>query len=73
MQKAFFSAQSAPSLAVVQLIGRRTYEKGMGDLYELLQSPVLLRQVGYGLAEVVVAGLFPELKGLVLEVQRGHV
>lgn len=50
--------------ALVRLVGRTPYNEGVQDLYELMQSPTFMRQLGYGLLEIGVLHLCPELKDL---------
>ena len=42
----------------------------MRDLFEMLQSPAFCAQLGYGVLEVAVAYLFPELKPLFRHLQQ---
>ena len=51
-------------VALVRLVGRSPYNEGIHDLYEMLQSPIFVRQLGYGLLEIIGLHLCPELKGL---------
>ena len=41
----------------------------MQDLFEMLQSPTFDMQLGYGLLEIGVIALFPELKPLFLQLE----
>ena len=50
--------------ALVRLVGRTPYNEGAQDLFELMQSPTFMRQLGYGLLEIGVLHLCPELKDL---------
>lgn len=43
----------------------------MRDLFDMLQSPTFCAQLGYGVMEVAVAHLFPELKPLFRSLQHG--
>ncbi|CAL5096463.1 unnamed protein product [Urochloa decumbens] len=54
----------APS-TLVSLVGRKDYEKCAQDIYFFLQSPVCLKQLAFGLLEVLVLAAFPELDGTV--------
>jgi sorting nexin-13 len=44
---------------------------GMQDLFDMLQSPTFCSQVGYGVLEIAVVHLFPELKSLFRTLQHG--
>eukprot|EP00898_Chlorokybus_atmophyticus_P007493 jgi/Chlat1/7745/Chrsp66S07220 len=57
--------------AVVSLIGKRRYQKGTMDVYEFVQSPTFTRQLGYGLLELLIVTVFPELQALVMDVRSG--
>jgi sorting nexin-13 len=58
---------------LVKLVGNKAYVAGVTDLWELMQSPTFMRQLGYGALEVVSLHLCPELKGMfaALEPVRG--
>ena len=55
--------KKAPA-TLVRLLGRTPYNEGVQDLYEMMQSPTFMRQLGYGVLELVSIHLCPELKGL---------
>ena len=44
---------------------------GMPDMFDMLQSPTFCSQVGYGVLEIAVVHLFPELKSLFRTLQHG--
>ncbi|CAN6327120.1 unnamed protein product [Urochloa humidicola] len=54
----------APS-TLVSLVGRKDYEKCAQDIYLFLQSQVCMKQLAFGLLEVLVLAAFPELDGTV--------
>lgn len=60
---------SAPP-ALVRLLGQRCYNRSMQDLYDMLQSTTFTQQIGYSILELLLVGLFPELKPLVLSIQQ---
>eukprot|EP00803_Ostreobium_quekettii_P004985 evm.model.scf_463.2 EVM.evm.TU.scf_463.2 scf_463:20967-31329(+) len=47
-----------------RLLGKSTYLKGIQDLYDMLQLPTFMTQLGYGVVEIVVLALYPELEDL---------
>lgn len=49
---------------LVRLVGRGAYVNGVTDLWEMMQSPTLVRQLGYGVLEILSVHLFPEMKGM---------
>ena len=55
---------------LVRLLGRGSYMKAMKDVYDLLQLPTFVRQIGYGIVEIVLLALFPELKDLFAKIHR---
>jgi len=55
--------KKAPS-PLLRLVGRTPYNEGVEDLYEMIQSPTFMKQLGYGLLEIATLHLCPELKGL---------
>ncbi|KAJ9537805.1 hypothetical protein OSB04_030538 [Centaurea solstitialis] len=57
----------APS-TLVSLIGHNQYKRCAKDVYYFLQSEVCLKQLGYGLLELVIITVFPELHDIVTEV-----
>ena len=48
--------------AFTRLVGRGTYLRGMRDIHDMLQLPTFLTQIGYGVLEIAVLALYPELK-----------
>ena len=60
----------AAIVRLVRLLGRGSYMKAMKDVYDLLQLPTFVRQIGYGVVEIVLLALFPELKDLFAKIHR---
>lgn len=56
--------------ALVSLIGHRQYRRCAKDVYYFLQSSVCLKQLGYGMLELVIISIFPELRDLILEIHQ---
>ena len=63
--------KKAPT-ALLRLVGRTPYAEGVQDLYEMIQSPTFMRQLGYGLLEIAALHLCPELKGLFQSLEHGE-
>ncbi|KAH6791599.1 phox domain-containing protein [Perilla frutescens var. hirtella] len=58
---------------LVSLIGQKQYRRCARDLYYFLQSTVCLKQLGYGILELVLVSVFPELRDLVLDIhEKSH-
>ncbi|KAK9071170.1 hypothetical protein SSX86_009738 [Deinandra increscens subsp. villosa] len=57
----------APS-TLVSLIGHNQYKRCAKDIYYFLQSDVCLKQLAYGLLELVIITVFPELHDIVTDV-----
>lgn len=55
---------NAPA-ALVGLVGRKEYERCAQDIYFFLQSAVCLKQLAYGLVEMLLLAAFPELHDIV--------
>ncbi|KAL8540327.1 hypothetical protein ACS0TY_001798 [Phlomoides rotata] len=53
---------------LVSLIGNKQYKRCAKDIYYFLQSTVCLKQLGYGILELVLISLFPELRELVRDI-----
>lgn len=54
--------------ALVSLIGHKQYKKCAKDIYYFLQSTVCVKQLAYGILELLVISVFPELRELVLDI-----
>lgn len=54
---------NAPA-ALVGLVGRKEYDHCAKDLYYFLQSSVCLKQLAYGLLELLLLSAFPELENV---------
>ncbi|XP_076956293.1 uncharacterized protein LOC143631409 [Bidens hawaiensis] len=50
---------------LVSLIGQKQYKQSAIDIYYFSQSAVCLKQLGYGLLELVVITVFPELRDII--------
>ncbi|KAK6136819.1 hypothetical protein DH2020_029442 [Rehmannia glutinosa] len=53
---------------LVSLIGHKQYKRCARDIYYFLQSTVCLKQLGYGILELVLISIFPELRDIVMDV-----
>ncbi|CAL5378691.1 unnamed protein product [Camellia sinensis] len=63
------SSDGAPT-ALVSLIGHKQYHRTARDLYYFLQSTICLKQLAYGILELVLVSVFPELRDLVLDIHQ---
>nr|XP_043620033.1 uncharacterized protein LOC122591870 [Erigeron canadensis] len=59
--------KGAPT-TLVSLIGHKQYKRCAKDVYYFLQSAVCLKQLGYGLLELALITVFPELQDIILDV-----
>ncbi|KAI3786311.1 hypothetical protein L1987_39903 [Smallanthus sonchifolius] len=57
--------KGAPT-TLVSLIGRKQYKRSAKDVYYFLQFAVCLKQLGYGLLELALITVFPELQSIML-------
>ncbi|GAA0141199.1 hypothetical protein LIER_02399 [Lithospermum erythrorhizon] len=53
---------------LVSLIGHKQYRRCAKDIYYFLQSPTCLKQLAYGILELVLLSLFPELRELIKDI-----
>ncbi|XP_060168306.1 uncharacterized protein LOC132599107 isoform X1 [Lycium barbarum] len=53
---------------LVSLIGHKQYRRCARDLYYFLQSTICLKQLTYGVLELVLISVFPELRDLVKDI-----
>ncbi|KAK1395075.1 Phox-associated domain Phox-like Sorting nexin C-terminal [Heracleum sosnowskyi] len=53
--------------ALVGLIGHNQYKQCAQDIYFFLQSRICLKQLTYGILELVLVSIFPELQEIVLD------
>ncbi|XP_073312431.1 uncharacterized protein [Primulina huaijiensis] len=53
---------------LVSLIGQKQYKRCARDVYYFLQSSVCLKQLGYGILELILISVFPELRDIVTDV-----
>ena len=44
----------------------------MQDVFDLLQSPTFVSQLGYGILEILAVNTFPELKTLFRGLEQGN-
>ncbi|XAR72864.1 hypothetical protein NMG60_11019645 [Bertholletia excelsa] len=59
----------APS-TLVSLIGSKQYKRCAKDLYYFLQSTICLKQLAYGILELVLVSVFPELRDVVVDIHK---
>uniref|UniRef100_A0A1D1XTZ4 Sorting nexin-16 n=2 Tax=Anthurium amnicola TaxID=1678845 RepID=A0A1D1XTZ4_9ARAE len=59
--------------ALVSLIGNKQYRRCSKDLYYFLQSTVCMKQLAYGMLELLILSMFPELHHLVQDIHKKHV
>lgn len=52
---------------LVSLIGHNQYKRCAKDIYYFLQSTVCLKQLAYGILELVLVSVFPELREVILD------
>ncbi|PHT41960.1 hypothetical protein CQW23_20814 [Capsicum baccatum] len=58
---------------LVSLIGHKQYRRCARDLYYFLQSTICLKQLTYGVLELVLITVFPELRDLVKDIhEKAH-
>lgn len=55
---------------LVSLIGHKQYKRCSRDVYYFIQSNVCVKQLAYGLLELLLTSVFPELQDIVLDVHR---
>ncbi|KAA8545892.1 hypothetical protein F0562_020657 [Nyssa sinensis] len=65
VKKMIFSG--APT-ALVSLIGHKQYRHCAEDIYCFLQSTICLKQLAYGILELILISIFPEMRDLLLDV-----
>jgi len=58
-----------PNPTLVRIVGRTRYTNAMKDVYNILQSPTFMMQLGHGLLEIVVFHLLPELIPLLEDIR----
>ncbi|ERN17699.1 hypothetical protein AMTR_s00059p00210260 [Amborella trichopoda] len=57
----------APS-TLVSLIGRKQYRRCARDIYFFLQSTICVKQLGYGILELLLVSIFPELHDVIVDI-----
>ncbi|EPS70296.1 hypothetical protein M569_04466, partial [Genlisea aurea] len=67
VKKMLFNGAPSP---LVSLIGQKQYRRCARDVYYFLQSTVCLKQLGYGILEIVLVSVFPELRDLVTNIHQ---
>ncbi len=45
----------------------------MTDLFEMMQSPTFVQQLGYGVLRILLLSFFPELRPLFQQIEHGSV
>uniref|UniRef100_A0A5B6ZAY2 Putative Sorting nexin-16 n=1 Tax=Davidia involucrata TaxID=16924 RepID=A0A5B6ZAY2_DAVIN len=65
VKKMIFSG--APT-TLVSLIGNKQYKRCAKDIYYFLQSTICLKQLAYGILEMILISVFPEMRDLLLDV-----
>lgn len=53
------------------MCGCAVWCSGMQDLFAMMQSKTFVQQIGYELLEIGVVNMFPELKPLFRQMERG--
>ncbi|KAK4747794.1 hypothetical protein SAY87_014380 [Trapa incisa] len=56
--------------ALVSLVGHKQYRRCARDIYYFSQSTVCIKQLTYGVLELLLISVFPELRDLVVDVRR---
>ncbi|MCL7046827.1 hypothetical protein MKW94_008088 [Papaver nudicaule] len=59
---------SGAPTALVSLIGHKQYRRCAKDLYYFLQSNICVKQLAYGMLELILVSVFPELQDIILDV-----
>ncbi|KAL7082679.1 hypothetical protein ACP275_14G116100 [Erythranthe tilingii] len=54
--------------ALVSMIGHKQYRRCARDIYYFLQSTICLKQLVYGIVELVLISIFPELREVVRDI-----
>ncbi|GMH07675.1 hypothetical protein Nepgr_009515 [Nepenthes gracilis] len=63
------SQDGAPS-ALVSLIGHRQYRRCASDIYHFLQSSLCMKQLAYGILELLVISVIPRLRDILVDVHK---
>ncbi|XP_008799721.1 uncharacterized protein LOC103714296 isoform X2 [Phoenix dactylifera] len=56
--------------ALVSLLGHSQYRHCAEDIYYFIQSTVCVKQLAYGMLELVLISVFPELRDLILDIHQ---
>ncbi|KAK6916494.1 Phox-associated domain [Dillenia turbinata] len=59
----------APS-TLVSLIGHKQYRRCAKDIYYFLQSNICIKQLAYGVLELLIISVFPELRDLIIDIHK---
>lgn len=70
LREALLTQVPAP---IVSLLGRSAYEQGVEDVFHMLQSPTFVLQLAYGLLEIALIHLLPELRPLFRKLEQGQL
>ena len=62
-----------PPAALTALLGKAQCRQGLQDVFDMLHSEVFIKQIGFGLVEMLLAAEFPEIVGIVMEVHGGYL
>ncbi|KMZ70359.1 hypothetical protein ZOSMA_1G03410 [Zostera marina] len=54
--------------ALVNLIGQNQYRRSSKDIYHFLQSSICIKQLAYGILELLLVSIFPELRDLIEDI-----
>ncbi|KAJ4962267.1 hypothetical protein NE237_022206 [Protea cynaroides] len=54
--------------ALVSLIGHKQYKRCAKDIYYFLQSNICIKQLAYGMLELILVTVFPELQDIIVDV-----
>ncbi|KAL3538916.1 hypothetical protein ACH5RR_002282 [Cinchona calisaya] len=57
-----------PPSALGSLIGQKQYRRCARDIYYFLQSTICLKQLTYGILELALISIFPEMRDLVMDI-----
>ncbi|KAK9109018.1 hypothetical protein Sjap_017078 [Stephania japonica] len=57
---------------LVSLIGHKQYKRCARDLYYFLQSNTCIKQLAYGILELLLVSIFPELREVIVDMHEKH-
>ncbi|KAI6677867.1 hypothetical protein NL676_038663 [Syzygium grande] len=61
--------EGAPT-TLVSLIGHKQYRRCAKDMYYFLQSSICVKQLAYGILELLLVSVFPELRDVVVDIHQ---